>query len=73
MEFVFPLKGAKGEVLGIFFSHRAHRVHGAFWCTVRTQKEPPPPNPYPVGQGVENEVTPIELLISETKKPTSFL
>jgi len=44
-----------------------------FGVQLERRKNPPPPNSYPVGQGVESEVTPIELLISETKKPTSFL
>ena len=34
-------KRSKGEVLGIFFSHRAHRVHGACLLTFRTHRRPP--------------------------------
>ena len=42
-----------------FFSHRAHRVHGAFWRTFRAHRRPPAyrvhrgltPNPSPNGEG----------------------
>ena len=45
------------------FSHRTHRVHGAFWRTVSSpQDSGPTPNPSPAGRGVVCEVTPIGLL-----------
>ena len=51
------------KTLGSFFSHRAHRVHGAFLRTVSNpQDSGPSPNPSPAGRGVICEVTPIGLL-----------
>ena len=60
-------------MLDMFFSHRAHRVHGAFWRTFRAHRTPPAyrvhrgltPAPLRMERGVVCEVTPISLLLIE--------
>ena len=57
----------------VFFLTELTEFTEHFGVELERRKKTSSPNPYPVGRGVESEVTPIELLISETKKPTSFL